>query len=108
MTLEIAGLSKRFEGPGGMRHAALSGIDLAIRQHECVAIRQHECVSLVGTSGCGKSTLLRIISGLERPTAGQERLGQRPVTGPTSDLAMLFQEPRLMPCPSGWRLMTRS
>jgi sulfonate transport system ATP-binding protein len=89
MTLEIAGLTKRFENSAGMRHAALSGIDLAVAEHEFL--------SLVGTSGCGKSTLLRIVSGLERPSAGQVRLEQRPVIGPSSDVAMVFQEPRLMP-----------
>jgi sulfonate transport system ATP-binding protein len=89
MTLEIAGLAKRFENSAGMRNAALSGIDLAVAEHEFL--------SLVGTSGCGKSTLLRIVSGLERPSAGQVRLEQRPVTGPSSDVAMVFQEPRLMP-----------
>jgi sulfonate transport system ATP-binding protein len=89
MTLEIAGLTKRFEDSAGMRHAALSGIDLAVGEHEFV--------SLVGTSGCGKSTLLRIVSGLERPSAGQVRLERRPVTSPSSDVAMVFQEPRLMP-----------
>jgi len=89
VTLEIAGLSKRFENSGGVRHAALSGIDLAVGQREFV--------SLVGTSGCGKSTLLRIVSGLERPSSGQVRLERRPVTGPTPAIAMVFQEPRLMP-----------
>jgi sulfonate transport system ATP-binding protein len=89
VTLEISDLSKRFEDPGHTRHAALAGIDLAIGRHEFV--------SLVGTSGCGKSTLLRIVSGLERPSGGQVRLRQRPVTGPTPDVAMVFQEPRLMP-----------
>jgi sulfonate transport system ATP-binding protein len=87
--LEIAGLSKRFEDSGGARHAALAGIDLAVGRREFV--------SLVGTSGCGKSTLLRIVSGLERPSGGQVRLEQRLVTGPTPDVAMVFQEPRLMP-----------
>jgi sulfonate transport system ATP-binding protein len=89
VTLQIAGLAKRFEGIGGVGHAALGGIDLVVGR--C------EVVSLVGTSGCGKSTLLRIISGLERPSSGEVRIESRAVTAPTPDVAMVFQEPRLMP-----------
>ena len=85
--LAIANVSKRFgEGVG---HAALGGIDLAVGAHEFV--------SLVGTSGCGKSTLLRIISGLERPSSGHVQLGASAVVAPTPEVAMVFQEPRLMP-----------
>jgi sulfonate transport system ATP-binding protein len=40
---------------------------------------------------------LRIVSGLERPSEGAIRLDRRPVSGPTSDVAMVFQDPRLMP-----------
>jgi sulfonate transport system ATP-binding protein len=89
VTLQIAGLAKRFEGAAGVSHAALAGIDLVVER--C------EVVSLVGTSGCGKSTLLRIISGLERPSSGEVRIESRAVTAPTPDVAMVFQEPRLMP-----------
>ncbi len=87
--LHIAALSKRFEDTAGVRHLALDGIDLAVREHEIVA--------LVGTSGCGKSTLLRLVSGLERPSGGAVRLQGRAVTRPTPEVGMVFQEPRLMP-----------
>jgi sulfonate transport system ATP-binding protein len=89
VNLEIAGLAKRFEHGAGDTRPALADINLVVGEHEFV--------SLIGTSGCGKSTLLRIVSGLERPSSGLVRLSQRTVDGPTSDVAMVFQEPRLMP-----------
>jgi sulfonate transport system ATP-binding protein len=87
--LEISGLGKRYDEARGVGHDALRGVDLSVGSHEFV--------SLVGTSGCGKSTLLRIVSGLERPSDGFIRLDRRPVGGPTADVAMVFQDPRLMP-----------
>lgn len=39
-----------------------------------------EFVSLVGPSGCGKTTTIRYIIGLERPTNGSIRFGDRDVT----------------------------
>ena len=35
-------------------------------------IRKGEFVAIVGKSGCGKSTLLRLLSGLEKPSDGQD------------------------------------
>jgi sulfonate transport system ATP-binding protein len=87
--LEVSGLGKRFDRGAEPAHIALANIDLIVDPHECVAI--------VGTSGCGKSTLIRIVAGLERASSGRVRLDQREVSGPTSDVAMVFQEPRLMP-----------
>ena len=52
---------------------ALSGLDLAIGEHEFL--------SLLGPSGCGKSTALRLIAGLGRVSAGRivwaQRAGRR-------------------------------
>jgi sulfonate transport system ATP-binding protein len=87
--LEMNGLGKRFEVAKGPAHAALRGIDIRVGSQEFVAF--------VGASGCGKSTLLRIVCGLEGPSEGSVQLDRRPVGGPTSDVAMVFQDPRLMP-----------
>lgn len=86
--LEIAGVSKRFTGQG-LEHTALQEVELSVGEGEIL--------SLVGTSGCGKSTLLRLLCGLERPSDGQVLLHGQAVTGPSPQVGMVFQEPRLMP-----------
>lgn len=87
--LEIASVTKAFADAGGAARHALDAVSLDVGDQEIV--------SLVGTSGCGKSTLLRIVAGLERPSQGTVSLAGRRVGGPTADVAMVFQEPRLMP-----------
>jgi len=59
-----------------------------------------EFVVLVGPSGCGKSTLLRIVAGLEAPTSGTVRIGERVVNDVAPkdrDIAMVFQSYALYP-----------
>jgi sulfonate transport system ATP-binding protein len=87
--LQISALTKRYDDDAGFQHVALDGIDLTVGEHEAVA--------LVGTSGCGKTTLLRIVSGLERASAGRLTVWGDPVIGPRRDVGIVFQEPRLMP-----------
>lgn len=61
-----------------------------------------EIVSLVGTSGCGKSTLLRIVAGLERQYEGRVEVSGQKVEGPSRQIGVVFQEPRLMPWLTVW------
>jgi iron(III) transport system ATP-binding protein len=60
--VELDHLSKTFEAEAAVRDLNLS-------------VAQGEFVTLLGPSGCGKTTTLRCIAGLERPDAGEIRIG---------------------------------
>jgi ABC-type sugar transport system ATPase subunit len=65
-----------------------------------LAVGDGELVVLVGPSGCGKSTLLRLVAGLETPTRGEIRIGDRVVNGVAAqerNVAMVFQDYALYP-----------
>jgi NitT/TauT family transport system ATP-binding protein len=62
-----------------------------------VELRPAEIVGLLGRSGSGKSTLLRAIAGLIQPSSGTVAFQGRPVTGPTSGIAVVFQSFALFP-----------
>ena len=78
-----------YPGAGGV--LALERLDLSINQGEFAA--------MVGPSGCGKSTLMKLISGLNRPTAGRVMVGNVEVRAPLKNVGMAFQNPALLP----WR-----
>jgi multiple sugar transport system ATP-binding protein len=59
-----------------------------------------EFVVLLGPSGCGKTTVLRLVAGLEKPSSGVIRIGDRIVNDvdpKDRDVAMVFQSYALYP-----------
>jgi ABC-type sugar transport system ATPase subunit len=65
-----------------------------------LAVADEEFLVLLGPSGCGKSTALRMIAGLESPTEGTIRIGDRVVNDvepKDRDVAMVFQSYALYP-----------
>lgn len=62
-------------------------------------VQDGEIVSIVGPSGCGKTTLLWSMSGLHRLSAGEVILDGEPITGPSAEIGMVFQDANLLP----WR-----
>lgn len=53
--------------------------------------------AVLGPSGCGKSTLLRVLAGLTRATSGRASLGGDAVVEGDDRVAVVFQQPRLLP-----------
>jgi len=62
---------------------ALRGLDLDVEAGELIAI--------VGASGSGKSTLMNILAGLDRPSAGQIRVGSRDLLNITDRDLVMFR-----------------
>ena len=64
--IELHQVVKNYETAAGI-FSALKGIDLQVDRGEFVAV--------VGKSGSGKSTLINMITGIDRPTAGEVLIG---------------------------------
>lgn len=85
--VQLSGVMKSFGAVD-----VIKGVDLEIAPGELAVF--------VGPSGCGKSTLLRLVSGLELPTGGSIRIGDRDVTlthPSRRGIAMVFQSYALYP-----------
>ncbi len=70
-----------------------------------VTVESGEAVSVLGPSGCGKTTLLRLLSGLDKPTAGElyfddVLFGDIPLK--ERDTAVVFQDYVLYPKMTVW------
>ena len=70
---------------------ACHGVDLDVEEGSFV--------SIVGPSGCGKTTFLYAVDGLLPVNGGEIRVNGKPINGPGTDRAMVFQSASLLP----WR-----
>ena len=86
-SISIRVQEKRFAPPPTT--AVLEDINLEIAESEFFAV--------LGPSGCGKSTMLRLVSGLDIDYAGSIEINDVPVSGPSKNVGILFQESRLLP-----------
>jgi len=88
--LEMRGVKKRFGAT-----QALGGVDLSVGAGEVHA--------LLGQNGAGKSTLMKMLSGAERPDAGEMKLDGTayapadPQAARRAGVAMIYQELSLAP-----------
>ncbi len=88
MRLTIERISRRYESKNGSVEAL----------HEVsFEVASGEFACLLGPSGCGKSTLLNIIAGLDYADSGQVCADGNPVTGPSTDRLVMFQDATLFP-----------
>lgn len=89
--IQLDNISKEYHTTG-TTHVAVNDLSLEIPEGSFTTI--------VGPSGCGKTTTLRMIAGLETPTSGTIRFGDRNVTEmrpQDRNAAMVFQNIALYP-----------
>jgi ABC-type glutathione transport system ATPase component len=82
--VSMRGLGLTFATGSERRRQILANIDLDVDTGEFVCI--------VGPSGAGKTTLLQMLAGLAHPTAGEVRFYGKPITGPSRERAIIFQD----------------
>jgi NitT/TauT family transport system ATP-binding protein len=87
--IDLQGVYKRFPTPSGQVYTALRNLTLSIAPGEFCAV--------VGPTGCGKSTTLTLVSGLERPSAGEVRVLGQPVQGIGGNIGYVFQADAVFP-----------
>ena len=81
--IEVCNVSLTYDTPAG-QVPGVAGVSFDIAASEFLCI--------VGPSGCGKSTLLNMTAGFLRPSAGEIRIGGKPVTGHGLDRGVVFQD----------------
>ena len=94
--IELRNVTKRFRTPNGNAYTALRDLTLSVAPGEFCAV--------VGPTGCGKSTTLGLISGLERPSAGEVLVMDKPVQGIDPRIGYVFQSDAVFP----WKNVLRN
>src|ERR1700730_2348032 len=87
--IELRNVTKRFPTPSGQIYTAIRNLSLSVAPGEFCAV--------VGPTGCGKSTTLGLISGLERPSAGEVQVMGEPVQGIDKRIGYVFQTDAVFP-----------
>ncbi|MCK2037405.1 ABC transporter ATP-binding protein [Microbacterium sp. SSW1-49] len=91
----VEGVSKRYPAPRRGQEAVVAVDDVSFR------LEPGEALALVGASGSGKSTIAKLITGVEKPTAGTVKFGDVDVAtlrrgglrDLRKDVQMVFQDP---------------
>lgn len=76
---------------------AYPGTEKLILKDITMNVEEGEFVCLLGQSGCGKSTFLRLLAGLEQPTEGEIRFGDKVLQGASLERGVVFQDYGLFP-----------
>ncbi|MFC7132430.1 MULTISPECIES: ABC transporter ATP-binding protein [Salinibaculum] len=87
-SIAVQNVSKSYSGDGG---------SLRVLDEVSFDIAGSEFVALLGPSGCGKTTLLKILAGTVSADVGEIYAGETRLTGPSPDIAMVFQDFHLLP-----------
>jgi ABC-type nitrate/sulfonate/bicarbonate transport system ATPase subunit len=90
-SLRVSDVSKDFPSPEN------PDVHVLALDHVSLTVAAGELIALIGPSGCGKSTLLRLIAGLDVPGSGELLVGTEPITGPSAERGLVFQDPNLFP-----------
>ncbi|MFD6818583.1 MULTISPECIES: ABC transporter ATP-binding protein [unclassified Microbacterium] len=91
----VDGVTKRYPAPRRGQEPVVAVDDVSFR------LEPGEALALVGASGSGKSTIAKMLTGVEKPTAGTIRFGdtdvaalkRRGLRDLRKDVQMVFQDP---------------
>ncbi len=91
--IAVRGVSKNY-GEAHLAREVVKDCDFTVERGKLTV--------MIGPSGCGKSTLIRLLAGFESPDTGSILLDGQPITGPSRDRLVLFQESALFPWMTTW------
>ena len=93
--LEVRDVSKRFV-------AVKNSESVVALEHVSFTVDRGEFFVILGPSGSGKTTILNLIAGFEQPSSGAVTVNGLPVSSPSWQRAVVFQEHALFPWLTAW------
>lgn len=89
--LELSSVTKAFYADRACTEATIALNDVNL------CIEEGEFVCLLGPSGCGKTVTLGLMAGFDTPTSGTVTFKGSPITCPSPERGVVFQEYSLFP-----------